>query len=238
MASNLQGFLSKFNSSQGKWVEQIDPLATFDVTFSFFPKIGGDTKKKGFLDKMVSGIGTAVTNAANNITGGLIGALLNDVDIIKLRNNWAVDGNLGKTTFLDYVVRGNLLAEDGMGASSGPVEPQLVLDLSYYVQNATVPALQTEGIEDIKTMLGSYPVNGMFVKPAQNSFQLNIINTKVPLLERVFYPWMREQPVPAQLYLTLAEHLCLSRSGNFRNPIQNRAGSSMTRWSFMQHSRA
>lgn len=167
MASNLQGFLSKFNSSQGKWVEQIDPLATFDVKFSFFPKMEPkEDKKKGFFDKVVSGIGKAAMNAVNNLTGGLIGALLNDVDIIKLRDDWAGNENLGKTTFLDYVVRGNLLAEDGMGASSGPVEPQLVLDLSYYVQNATVPSIQTEGVEDIKTMLGTYPVSGMFVKPS------------------------------------------------------------------------
>jgi hypothetical protein len=199
MASNLQGFLSKFNSSQGKWVEQIDPLATFDCTFAFYPCISdAQAGEKGFFDKMVGGITSAVktttVNAANNLTGGLIGALLNDADIIKLRNEFLGGKKIGNQTFLDYVARGNLLADDES------VESQLVLDLSYYIQNATVPGLQNEGGEDIKTMLGQYPVNGLFVKPSQNSFQLNIINTKVPLLERVFYPWMREVTLPYWSY--------------------------------------
>ena len=183
--------------------------------------LGGTVNKKGFFDKVVSGIGTAVTNAANNLTGGLIGALLNDVDIIGLRNEWAGDGSVGKTTFLDYVARGNLLAEDGMGASSGPIKPQLVLDLSYYVQNAVVPALLTDGVEDIKTMVGSYPVSGMFVRPAQNSYQLTVINTKVPLIERVFYPWMREVTLPywsydEQPYTTANVEISFEKHADFR----------------------
>lgn len=55
-------------------------------------------------------------------------------------------------------------------------------------------------MEDVKTMLGQYPTSGLFVKPSQNSFQLNIINTKVPLLERIFYPWMREITLPYWSY--------------------------------------
>jgi len=49
-------------------------------------------------------------------------------------------------------------------------------------------------------MLGTYPINGLYVKPSQNSFQLNIINTKAPLAERVFYPWMREVTLPYWSY--------------------------------------
>lgn len=114
------------------------------MTFTFFPKIEEDDsggKKKGLFDKVVSGVKSAAMNAVNNLTGGLLGALLNDVDIMKLRDNWGGGDSLGQTTFLDYVARGNLLSDDGIGASDGPIKPQLVLNLSYYVQNATVPAL-------------------------------------------------------------------------------------------------
>ena len=33
--TTLQDFLSNFSSSEGIWAKQIDPLATFDVSFKF-----------------------------------------------------------------------------------------------------------------------------------------------------------------------------------------------------------
>lgn len=52
----------------------------------------------------------------------------------------------------------------------------------------------------IDTMMGTFPTNGAIVKPAQNSFQMNVINTKAPLMERLFYPWMKEVTLPYWSY--------------------------------------
>ena len=46
------------------------------------------------------------------------------------------------------------------------------------------------------TMVGDVPVNGTVVIPDNNQIQLKIINTKLPLCERIFYPWMREVTLP------------------------------------------
>lgn len=43
--SNLKGFISKFNSTDGKYVETIDPLNTFDVTVEFFPRLNEPSEK-------------------------------------------------------------------------------------------------------------------------------------------------------------------------------------------------
>jgi hypothetical protein len=48
--------------------------------------------------------------------------------------------------------------------------------------------------------MGTFPTNGNIVKPTSNSFQMTIVNTKAPLLERLFYPWMREVTLPYWSY--------------------------------------
>ena len=47
-SSNLQGFLSKFNSSSGLYSNTIDPLNTFDIRFKFFP--GKKDEKRRRMD--------------------------------------------------------------------------------------------------------------------------------------------------------------------------------------------
>lgn len=44
--SNLEDFLSHFSSSEGKWINQIDPLNTFDVSIKFYPTIAPKKEKK------------------------------------------------------------------------------------------------------------------------------------------------------------------------------------------------
>ena len=68
MASNLQGFLSKFNSSEGLYVNQIDPLHTFDIKMDFYPKLDSKPKKeKGFLDKAIDSAKGAAKGAVKNV---------------------------------------------------------------------------------------------------------------------------------------------------------------------------
>jgi len=211
MASTLNDFISKFNSSEQKWVDTIDTLHTFDINFAFYPNLinpNAEQSEKEFLEGLVDNVVTAaagaVKNAINNVTGGLLAAWLNDVDIMKMRGEFSGDGNFQKTTNLDYISRGNLLVQDSKALVSGPVKeavtPQLQLDFSLYVQNASLPQITTGGEETSETLVGNFPINGRYVKPSANNFQLNFINTRAPLMERIFYPWLRETTLPYWAY--------------------------------------
>lgn len=88
--TTLQDFLNNFSSSEGIWIKQIDPLATFDVSMTFKPATAssgdgsGDTWYQKLGDSLMSAGMKAVKNAANNITGGLLGAAMNSsVDVGK-----------------------------------------------------------------------------------------------------------------------------------------------------------
>lgn len=141
--SNLKGFISKFNSSEGNYINTIDPLHTFDVSMAFYPNlvVEGEEKEESFGKKLgkklVSAAAGATKNLLNNATGGLLGSIMNDVDIMDLRKKFKDDACFGKTTILDYVARGNLLVTDDAsffgGAAEKSVSPQLIIDISYYV---------------------------------------------------------------------------------------------------------
>ena len=81
--SNLKGFLSKFNSSEGKYADVIDPLNTFDVTMAFYPKLepkADDTSTVGkLLNKLGSSLKSVAMSVGNNLTGGLLGSIMNDI---------------------------------------------------------------------------------------------------------------------------------------------------------------
>lgn len=211
MASNLQGFLSKFNSSEGLWVNQVDTLHTFDITFKFWPNKlpkAEETKekKKGFFEKAFdsvvdSAIGAAkgaVKNGLNNLTGGLFGAAMNDGNVYDEKK---YDSRM---TFIDYLARGNMLQtgadETWFGGTQDASNPQLVLDMSYYVQNIQMPQIQMDDEGTVKNHVGEFPVNGKIVKPTTNQVTLEILNTKAPLAERIFYPWLREVTLPFWSY--------------------------------------
>lgn len=46
------------------------------------------------------------------------------------------------------------------------------------------------------------PLNGSVVIPDKKDLTMTIVNTRVPLLERIFYPWMREVTLPWWSYET------------------------------------
>lgn len=197
--SNLKGFLSKFNSSEGKYADVIDPLNTFDVTMAFYPKLepkADDTSTVGkLLNKIGSSLKSAAMSVGNNLTGGLLGSIMNDItgkSLDELKTNFVGGENFGKQTVFEYIAKGNMYVSD--------VDSQLIMDISYYVQNMTLPQLITPDGGTIDTLMGTFPTNGAFVKPSQNQFQMNVINTKAPLLERIFYPWMREVTLPYWSY--------------------------------------
>lgn len=199
--TNLQSFLSRFGSSEGKLANTIDPLATFEVSFAFQPT-SGTKKDTGILAALGTAVTGLATNAMNNITGGLAGSLINDIageSVISQHNNFA---KIGDNTFMEYLAKANMLVggENWFEPKQG-LSP-LELQLGFYVQSIALPEMSVIGQGKSTTLLGEFPVNGYAVQPNKNDFQLDIINTKLPLIERIFYPWMRETTLPWWSYKT------------------------------------
>lgn len=137
--TNLQTFLGKFSSSAGRYVETIDPLGTFDVQFKFYPTLSLDElkkqKKPGAASRVMSSIGNSIksglTDAADNLTGGLFSSLTQGDDkesIMKQREKFK---DVHKHTFMEYLAKANLMqvGEQWQDDATAP----LVLNLGPYV---------------------------------------------------------------------------------------------------------
>lgn len=201
--TTLQDFLSHFSSSEGKWINTIDPFATFDVRIKFYPTIDPAKEDKEWYealgDSLLNSAQSAVNNLANNVTGGLLGSIMNSqVDIMEKHNEFSS----GKTTFLEYLAAANLLVgqEDWVGEKAGQTVSPLELQLGLYCQEVVLPNIEVPNGGTSTNALGEFPINGLFVKTDSNVVQLKIVNTKVPLHERIFYPWMREVTLPYWSY--------------------------------------
>lgn len=205
--TSLNDFLSKFSSSDGKWIDTIDPFASFELTMKLYPAPAAKEDKKNLLGKLgdmgMSIAKNAVKNLANNLTGGLIGSIMNNkVDIEVQRAQFA---EAHKETFLEYLAAANLLvgSEDWIGENAGQVVKPLELQLGFYCQEVTIPNLEIpQSGTSVVNSIGEFPINGTIVKPDSNVLVLKILNTKVPLHERIFYPWMREVTLPFWSYET------------------------------------
>lgn len=200
--SGLEDFLTHFSSSEAKWINTIDPYNTFDVQLTFYPQAQPQKKEKeGTLSKIGSSLlgaaKSAVKNAVNNLTGGLVGSMMNSkVDIMDCKSGFK---QAGKQSFMEWLASANLLvgADDWIGESAGQAAGSpLELQLGLYCQSIQIPQMKIVDGGEIKTMAGKFPIAGNYVQTQDNSIQLTIVNTKVPLLERIFYPWMREVTLP------------------------------------------
>lgn len=201
--SNLQGFLSKFNSSGGLYSNTIDPLNTFDINFKFFPGIGSGSGDGFFMSKAKNVLGSV----ADNLTGGLVTSLVNQFgsnnSINDLQKKFIGSEDFGKMSFIDYVARAHhMTGTSGWfgGASDDTSKPYLEIDFSYYVQDLQLPQITMKEEGTVETMVGEFPVNGKYVKPSSNQFTMNMINTKATLPEIIFYPWMKEVTSPFWAY--------------------------------------
>lgn len=208
--TSLEDFLTKFTPSGGAFVNQIDPLHTFEVSFKFFPntlaKPDGKSAGQKALDSLKQSGAEALNNLANNVTGGIAGALANasKKGIKDSHDSFAP----GTKTFMEYLAEASLLlnADDTLGAlgmnfgssKTSPVE----LQLGFYIQNIDIPQMKMEDGGTSDTLLGKFPVNGRFVMPDNNNLRMDVINTKLPLMEMIFYPWMREVTLPYWSYDT------------------------------------
>lgn len=224
--TSLSDFLNKFSSAEGTHVNTIDPLHTFEVSFLFEPNSNSSAAEdKGFLKSLADSGLQMLSNAANNMTGGLVGSIINSnkKGVTDSRKEFA---NCNKHTFLEYLAEANLLTskDNFLGdllnkdeQSKSPLE----LQLGFYVQNITVPLLKIEEGGAAETYFGKIPLAGKCVIPDNNNLIMDIINTKLPLIERIFYPWMREVTLPywsyeSQPYTTATITIDFSKHADYK----------------------
>lgn len=196
--TTIQDFLSNFSSADGALAKTIDPLASFDLYIKFFPtKEIAETKNTWYQNlgkSLVSSAKSMVKNAANNLTGGLLGSIMGDVDILKKREEFTADDQHVNQTFLEYLAAANLIVghDDWVGEKAGEAVSPLILTLGLYCQSVMIPNLTIPASDTSNTIIGEFPINGTVLQPDNHILKLTIINTKVPLMERIFYPWARE----------------------------------------------
>jgi hypothetical protein len=134
-STGIKDFLAKFSDSSGKFVNTINPLNTFEVSFKFYPTLDADAEDKSWLqslgDSLASSAIGAAKNLVNNATGGLLGSLLNDKDgVVKARKEFG-NGDFyseSGTSFMHYLAAANLLVGDentwfgSAGQAAAPLE--------------------------------------------------------------------------------------------------------------------
>lgn len=105
---------------------------------------------------------------------------------------------------MEYLAAANLLVgkEDWVGESAGESISPLELQLGIYCQEITLPNIEVPEGGRSTNAFGEFPINGTFVKTSSNVVTMKIVNTKVPLHERIFYPWLRETTLPWWSYKT------------------------------------
>lgn len=72
--TTLESFLTKFSSSAGVFVDTIDPLHTFDVTFKFYPTEKDTEQEKDLGKEMLNTLKQAGSQALDNLTMGFASA--------------------------------------------------------------------------------------------------------------------------------------------------------------------
>lgn len=206
--TTLEDFLTKFTPSGGSYVNTIDPLHTFEVSFTFHPPANLASAAESSLGDVLKQAGAAaVNNLANNMTGGIAGAMANAAKKGIMDSHASFSP--GKDTFMKYLAEASLLlnadsvismGSSGSGGNSGT--SPVTLNLGFYIQNVTLPMIKMEDGAVAETMLGKFPTSGRYVNADNNVLVMNVINTKLPLIEMIFYPWMREVTLPYWSYET------------------------------------
>lgn len=171
---SLKEFVAKFNDKTGRYAYTIDPLKTFSCYMIFS---SGDT---GSENGGRSIVGRFLDNTLNTVTGGLWGK--------------ASAGNVqGPYQNIADIIKDSKF-DGGNGA---------MFDCTHFIQNANLPNIAVPDAERISTMVGSISTHKMMLEPASQTFTMAVVNTKASLIERIFYPWMREVSYP---YWSYAEY--------------------------------
>lgn len=75
-------------------------------------------------------------------------------------------------------------------------------NFQFYAQNVIIPNFTSPADKNIESAMGTFVTQKLFLTPDSQTFTLEIINTKKPILENVFLPWMREVQSPQWVYPT------------------------------------
>lgn len=71
--------------------------------------------------------------------------------------------------------------------------------MGFYIQSITVPNLKMVMGDKAKSYFGEFQMPGSVID-TEGTVNMDIINTKAALHERIFYPWMREVTLPYWSY--------------------------------------
>ena len=204
--TTLQQFLDKFSSPKGRYVDTIDPLGTFDVKFKFYPTLTPDeldqlnevTTQPDKWGRVGQSLTNSAVNAGKNFRDNTFGGLYSSRaeggkgSVMKAHKDYDMKG---KHSFLEYLAPANLLQGGEQWQDPDQANCPLELNLGLYIQSITGLNMQMYGEEKINTPLGDFPVQGSYIQ-CNGELQMEIINTKAALHERIFYPWLREVTLP------------------------------------------
>lgn len=102
------------------------------------------------------------------------------------------DSNVGETVKTEY--------ENIETISRYDISKDFFINLGIYIQKVALPNVQIEGGEDVQTLMGKFPIPGKIVAPSDNTFSMDILNVRSPIIENIFYTWMRETTLPTWQY--------------------------------------
>ena len=204
---DLNDFYSTFFSADAKNIKTLDMQATFKATFIFQPGIKAEEQDEGFLSKIGNVLKKAGSNALANVTGGLLtmDSFSKDEKLEDLRKK----SNVSKS-MMEFLITGTKISDGNYS-----------LDMTMFIQQMTLPNIQMSGIEDIQTLFGNFSTSGYIIEPDSHEFTMSIVNTKLPIHETIFYPWMQEVTSPfwcysSQPYTTATVEIDLSEHADLK----------------------
>lgn len=198
----LEGFYNQFSGLSQNLPDVIDPFNTFECSFTFFPNIVSivkttEIKQSGQIDGeevySIEGIDEPEQTSVTTILGKLIPSIKNtktETQVVEY-SSIDIDDSNNSTTHT------NVIKEDIKTVSTNQ---DMIINLGIYIQKVALPNVQIESGEDVQTLMGKFPIPGKIVAPSDNTFSMDIINVSSPIIENIFYPWMRETTLPSWLY--------------------------------------
>lgn len=72
--------------------------------------------------------------------------------------------------------------------------------LTMFVQSITTPAFNIIPDTEADTVAGSFTTHTMKLNPSGRELSLEVINTKRPIIENFFYPWLRQVQSPKWIF--------------------------------------
>ena len=187
--NSLLMFLTKFGAggiyANDELAYSINTHKFFEVEAKFYPLAGDSSGLKGLF----SGIVSSIKNSVNDIVSSTLGSFTS-----------------GESLFNAFI---GAIAKDN-GSFPFSIIPKLLdygkidqKNLALFIQSIDLPNIKTETLApelgNMENFGQAILPTGMVI-PENNIITLNILDTEYPLIENVFYPWMREASLPFWVY--------------------------------------